>query len=80
MRAIAWSSQPSSYSSHDDDSRKKNVLILSLAQALYGTCFTILVTLNSLVGHELAPSAALATLPMTALIIGTAIFTIPASS
>jgi predicted MFS family arabinose efflux permease len=58
---------------------KKNVLILSLAQALYGTCFTILVTLNSLVGHELAPSAALATLPMTAMIIGTAISTVPAS-
>ena len=58
---------------------KKNVLILSSAQALYGTCFTILVTLNSLVGHDLAPSPALATLPMTAMIIGTALSTVPAS-
>lgn len=58
---------------------KKNVLILSLAQALYVTCFTIIVTLNSLVGHELAPSPALATLPMTAMIIGTALSTVPAS-
>jgi MFS family permease len=58
---------------------KRNVLVLAAAQALFGTVFTILATLIGLVGLATAPEPSLATLPMTAMVIGTALTTVPAS-
>lgn len=58
---------------------RRNVLLLGLAQAFYGTGTTILFTLNGLVGHMLADDKALATLPVTAIMVGSAISIIPAS-
>ncbi|MCF4164483.1 MFS transporter [Zavarzinia compransoris] len=58
---------------------KRNVLLLGLGQALYGTATTILFTLNGLAGHLLADDKALATLPVTAIMVGTALSTVPAA-
>ncbi|PWR23716.1 MFS transporter [Zavarzinia compransoris] len=58
---------------------RRNVLLLGLGQALYGTATTILFTLNGLVGHMLAADKALATLPVTAVMVGAALSTVPAA-
>ncbi|MDA7948297.1 MAG: MFS transporter [Hyphomicrobiaceae bacterium] len=64
----------------DGDKRaKRNALILSFAQALYYISATIQVATTGLVGHVLAEDKSLATLPVTAFIIGSLITTIPAS-
>ncbi|RJF86952.1 MFS transporter [Oleomonas cavernae] len=58
---------------------RRNVLLLGLGQALYGTATTILFTLNGLVGHLLADDKSLATLPITAVMVGATLSTAPAS-
>jgi MFS family permease len=58
---------------------RRNVLLLGLGQALYGTATTILFTLNGLVGHMLASDKSLATLPVTAVMIGAALSIVPAA-
>jgi MFS family permease len=55
------------------------VLILALCQAAFVSTATLTATVGSLAGHALAQNKALATLPLTALVVGTAISTIPAS-
>lgn len=73
-------STPSVSLEHSDDSRaKKNVLILFIAQALYGGGTSIMITLGGLVGHQLAVDKGLATLPITTFVLGTALMTVPAS-
>ncbi len=59
--------------------RSRNVLLLALCQATAMTSATLIATVGSLAGHALAANKALATLPSTALVVGTAISTIPAS-
>lgn len=55
----------------------KNVSILMLAGA-FGLCVApMVVFIGGLVGHQLAPSAALATLPVAFLVIGTAAAVVP---
>lgn len=63
----------------DDSRAKRNVALLSAGQALYGSHTAILVTLSGLAGAYLSPNPALATFPWSALVIGTAVSTVPAS-
>ena len=63
----------------DDAKARRNALILAAAQALYGAVTTAVVVTAGLVGSQLSPSAAWATLPMSMMIIGTALSTFPIS-
>jgi MFS family permease len=59
--------------------RNRNVALLAGAQALLLTNGVSLVAVNSLLGFALAPDKRLATLPLTAYVIGAALTTLPAS-
>ena len=63
----------------DDAKARRNALILAIAQAFYGAVTTAVVVTSGLVGSQLAPSAAWATLPMSMMIVGTALSTFPIS-
>jgi MFS family permease len=65
--------------STDDALAKRNTLLLAAAQALYSCGITTIFVTGSLIGLQLAPSEALSTMPITALVFGTALSTIPAS-
>lgn len=58
---------------------RRQVLILATAQAIFQTASTVVMTIGGLAGAILAPSPALATLPIAAMFLGTASLTIPAS-
>lgn len=64
---------------YDDNKARRNAVILAIAQALYGAVTTAVVVTAGLVGSQLAPDASLATLPMSMMIIGTALTTFPIS-
>ena len=53
-----------------------NVAILALAQAGSVTGTVALITLGGIVGYDMAPAPALATLPMSLLVVGTALATV----
>ncbi|MCL6415045.1 MFS transporter [Aestuariirhabdus sp. Z084] len=57
----------------------KNVLLLSLCQALLTTGNVILITVSALIGQRLAPSTELITLPLALQFVGLMLSTIPAS-
>jgi MFS family permease len=59
--------------------RLRNVLLLTLAQATSSTSVTLVSAVGSLAGYALADNKALATLPSTMSVMGTALSTIPAS-
>ena len=61
------------------DAAKKNVALLCAAQALLFTNNTILISINGLAGYALADDKSLATLPITAYVIGAALTTLPIS-
>ncbi len=61
------------------DPAKKNVALLSACQGLLLTNNSILVATNALAGYALASDKTLATLPVTAFIVGAALSTVPAS-
>ena len=63
----------------DDAKARRNAVILSVAQALYGAVTTALVVTAGLVGSQLSSDPSLATLPMSMMIIGTAATTLPIS-
>ena len=63
----------------DDAKARRNALILAVAQAFYGAVTTAVVVTSGLVGSQLAPSASWATLPMSMMIVGTALSTFPIS-
>lgn len=56
-----------------------SVAILAVCQALGMSCMALSITITALVGKGLAPTAALATLPLAMQFIATAAVTIPAS-
>ena len=58
---------------------KRNIAILLVAQMVAITATISLVTLGGIVGHDLAPTPALATLPLSLFVIGTAMATVPAA-
>ncbi len=57
----------------------RNTAILFLAQCMFVTGTVLMVTLGGIVGSELAPTPVLTTLPMSLMVIGTALTTVPAS-
>jgi MFS family permease len=57
----------------------RNVPILSLSRALGMAGASVVVLLGGIIGSELAPSPALATLPISLMIVGAALFAIPAA-
>ena len=64
---------------YDDSKAMRNAFVLAVAQALYGSTTTALVVTAGLIGSQLAPNAFWATMPMTAMIVGTALTTYPQS-
>lgn len=57
-----------------------NVLRLAIAQALAGMNATVVFATGAIVGHTLAPSTALATLPISIFVVGMAFCTLPAGA
>jgi len=57
----------------------QNVLVLSIAQALAMAGIPIVVLLGGIIGAELAPSPILTTFPVAVMVVGLAVFTLPAA-
>jgi MFS family permease len=57
----------------------KNVIVLSVAQALAMSGIPIVVLLGGILGAELAPTPILTTLPVAIMVVGVAISTLPAA-
>lgn len=60
-------------------SSRSNVLILALGQALMLSAIVLSMTLAAILGSMLAPDKGLATLPVAAMVIGTALASLPAA-
>jgi MFS family permease len=58
---------------------KRTILLLAVAQALYSCCIITVFATAGLVGLNIAPSPAWATLPVTTFVIGAMFTTVPAS-
>jgi MFS family permease len=58
---------------------KRTILLLAVAQALYSCCIITVFATAGLVGLNIAPSPAWATLPVTTFVIGAMLTTVPAS-
>lgn len=63
----------------DDALARRNTLILAGAQTLFGSTAIVNIALGGLIGQFLADNKALATVPITTFVLGTACATIPAS-
>ncbi len=63
----------------DDTKARKNAAVLAVAQAIYGAVTMAVVVTAGLVGFQLSPDPAWATLPLSMMIIGTATTTFPIS-
>jgi MFS family permease len=61
------------------DTVRRNVVLLSFAQALLLVNNVVFITLNGLAGYMLAADKSLATLPVTGYVIGSALWAIPAA-
>lgn len=57
----------------------RNVLLLFLAQVVFVSGSVLTVTIGGIVGSRLAPTPALATLPVSLMVVGTALATVPAT-
>jgi MFS family permease len=57
----------------------RQVLLLVVAQALAQTASILVMTVGSLAGSQIAPAPQLATVPISAMILGTVVATVPAS-
>lgn len=64
---------------YDNAKAKRNAVILALAQALFGAIGTAMAVTAGLIGSQLAPTVSLATMPVSVMIIGTAVSTFPIS-
>src|SRR5512139_2553035 len=60
-------------------SSRRNILILALSQALMLSAIVLSMALAAILGGMLAPDKGLATLPVAAMVVGTAIASLPAS-
>jgi predicted MFS family arabinose efflux permease len=74
MSAVA---EPILYATVDDGLARRNAVVLAVAQALAGGNNTVIVSTASIVGAALAPDKGLATLPITAMVIGMWLGTLP---
>jgi len=63
----------------DDGRARRNAIVFSVAQALYGASASVLVTVGGLVGYSLVSDKSLATIPITSFVVGIAATTIPAA-
>jgi MFS family permease len=71
----------SDISIHDDRRARRNVAVLAVVQALGGACAPIAIALGGIVGYGLlGDDKSLATLPITAFVVGTACGTLPAGA
>ncbi|MGE0565155.1 MAG: MFS transporter [Pseudolabrys sp.] len=61
----------------DDNLARRNAKILAIAQALAGANNTVIVATGAIVGSMLAPDKGLATLPITAMVLGMWFGTVP---
>ncbi|HUF80828.1 MAG TPA: MFS transporter, partial [Burkholderiales bacterium] len=61
------------------DISRKNVAVLAICQGLLLINNSVLITINALAGYALAHDKALATLPVTAYFVGSALTTLPLS-
>lgn len=61
----------------DDNLAKRNARVLAVAQALAGGNNTVIVSTASIVGSMLAPDKGLATLPVTGMVLGMWVGTLP---
>jgi predicted MFS family arabinose efflux permease len=74
MSAVA---EPILHASVDDILARRNAMVLAVAQALAGGNNTVIVSTASIVGAMLAPDKGLATLPITTMVIGMWLGTLP---
>ena len=74
MSAIA---EPFPHVGHDDNLARRNAMVLAVAQALAGGNNTVIVSTSSIIGAVLAPDKGLATLPITAMVVGMWFGTLP---
>lgn len=74
MSAVAELNLPPIY---DDNLARRNAMVLAVAQALAGGNNTVIVSTASIVGAVLAPDKGLATLPITAMVFGMWLGTLP---
>jgi len=74
MSAVA---EPILHGSIDDSLARRNAIVLAVAQALAGGNNTVIVSTASIVGAVLAPNKGLATLPITAMVLGMWLGTLP---
>src|SRR5215471_777724 len=74
MSAIA---EPIQHAKPDDNLARRNAMVLAVAQALAGGNNTVIVSTASIVGAVLAPDKGLATLPVTAMVFGMWLGTLP---
>ena len=58
---------------------KRNVTILVISQVMFMVAAITVMTLSDMVGQQLSPDPGLATLPITIMMLGTVISTLPAS-
>ncbi|MBX3514164.1 MAG: MFS transporter [Xanthobacteraceae bacterium] len=68
-----------SVNSQDENVARRNIFVLTAAQALGAASPPIIVSLGGLVGQSLAPTPTLATLPVSVYNLGLAIGTLPAA-
>src|SRR5215471_8215895 len=61
----------------DDRLARRNALVLALTQALAGANNTVIVSTGAIVGSVLAPDPGLATLPISVMVLGMWLGTIP---
>src|SRR6185369_1475895 len=74
MSAVA---EPFQHAVPDDNLARRNAMVLAVAQALAGGNNTVIVSTASIVGAVLAPDKGLATLPITAMVMGMWLGTLP---
>jgi predicted MFS family arabinose efflux permease len=74
MSAIA---EPIQHAAADDRLARRNALVLAAAQALAGGNNTVIVSTSAIVGAMLAPDKGLATLPITGMVMGMWLGTLP---
>ncbi len=74
MSAVA---EPFQHAIFDDRLARRNAMVLSVAQALAGGNNTVIVSTASIIGAVLAPDKGLATLPITAMVMGMWLGTLP---
>ena len=74
MSALA---EPLEHATHDNRLARRNATVLAVAQALAGGNNTVIVATTSILGAMLAPQKGLATLPITFMVFGMWLGTLP---